>query len=206
MNTREALLKAAHELFLQKGNDFTMQDLADRVGIAKGTVYRFFASKTDIFQELVLKVLDRLDRLLKKLNKNKSNSLERLLGMGHVYIRLYQENPREFALISELDFLTPGLGWAEETPSKLGERSRNLKNQLLQYIREGQEQGLIRRDLDPTLTSLVMSQIVKSFMQSIARAEQNAKLVPLCGFSAEQLIQELFDLLRRALSSEDIRS
>jgi TetR/AcrR family fatty acid metabolism transcriptional regulator len=54
---RETLiLRAAEELFLERGyHDTSIEDIAARVGIAKGTVYLHFASKED----LVLALLER---------------------------------------------------------------------------------------------------------------------------------------------------
>ncbi|GAC1461863.1 MAG: hypothetical protein PVSMB4_20330 [Ktedonobacterales bacterium] len=51
---REALiLRAAEELFLERGyHDTSIEDIAARVGIAKGTVYLHFASKEDLMLAL----------------------------------------------------------------------------------------------------------------------------------------------------------
>ncbi|MGD6901240.1 TetR/AcrR family transcriptional regulator [Bacillus infantis] len=49
MNKREAILETAVELFAEKGYSQTsMQEIADGVGIAKGSLYSFFSSKEDL--------------------------------------------------------------------------------------------------------------------------------------------------------------
>jgi AcrR family transcriptional regulator len=53
--TRQAVLDAAYELFLNQGYSATsMRQIAEKAGIALGGIYNHFAGKDEIFQELVL--------------------------------------------------------------------------------------------------------------------------------------------------------
>lgn len=53
--TRQAIEKAAYELFLEQGYSATsMRQIADRAGIALGGIYNHFAGKDEIFQELII--------------------------------------------------------------------------------------------------------------------------------------------------------
>jgi AcrR family transcriptional regulator len=53
--TRQAVLDAAYNLFLGQGYSATsMRQIAERTGIALGGIYNHFASKDEIFQELVI--------------------------------------------------------------------------------------------------------------------------------------------------------
>jgi len=48
---RKQILEAALVLFLEKGiNGTTMQDIADKAGISKGLIYRYFSSKNEILE------------------------------------------------------------------------------------------------------------------------------------------------------------
>lgn len=199
---RDDLLNAAHQLYLEQGADFTVQELAHKVGIAKGSVYLVFPNKSELIEALLHRALDRLDQILANNTAPNARALDRLLGMGRAYITLYSEYPQEFALIRELDFLTPGLGWAQQGNTVLAQRAQAVKMQLLQHIQQGQIDGSIRTDINPNLVSLVVSQIVKSFIRSLALAEKSHDILSMTGFSAQQLIQELFELLKRALQQE----
>ncbi|MDG4667244.1 TetR/AcrR family transcriptional regulator [Mycobacterium sp. 236(2023)] len=50
---REALLAAAEEVFAERGVEASVADIARRAGVAKGTVFRHFASKEDLIASLV---------------------------------------------------------------------------------------------------------------------------------------------------------
>ncbi|MCF7549359.1 TetR/AcrR family transcriptional regulator [Pseudonocardia sp. WMMC193] len=50
---RELLLAAAEEEFAERGLDASMADIASRAGVAKGTVFRHFATKEDLVAAIV---------------------------------------------------------------------------------------------------------------------------------------------------------
>ena len=53
--TRRAIEEVAYELFLDQGYSATsMRQIADRAGIALGSIYNHFAGKDEIFQELII--------------------------------------------------------------------------------------------------------------------------------------------------------
>ncbi|MBJ7338206.1 TetR/AcrR family transcriptional regulator [Mycolicibacterium sp.] len=50
---RESLLAAAEDEFAERGVEASVADIARRAGVAKGTVFRHFASKEDLIASLV---------------------------------------------------------------------------------------------------------------------------------------------------------
>jgi AcrR family transcriptional regulator len=53
--TRQAVMDAAYRLFLEKGFSATsMRQIAEHAGLALGGIYNHFASKDEIFQELII--------------------------------------------------------------------------------------------------------------------------------------------------------
>jgi AcrR family transcriptional regulator len=50
--TRQAILQAAADLFLEEEGDISMQNVADRAGVSHRTLYRYFPSRKDLFNEV----------------------------------------------------------------------------------------------------------------------------------------------------------
>ena len=50
--TREAILRAATELFLEEDGDISMQNVADRAGVSHRTLYRHYPSRRDLFNKV----------------------------------------------------------------------------------------------------------------------------------------------------------
>ncbi len=60
--SREAIVEAAERLFLERGfGSVTMDELAEAAGVARRTLYNQFASKEEIFREMLLKVSGQLE-------------------------------------------------------------------------------------------------------------------------------------------------
>ncbi len=55
LSKRNALMKAAFELFTEKGREHTsVSEISQRAGVAKGTFYLYFADKEDIVRRLIV--------------------------------------------------------------------------------------------------------------------------------------------------------
>src|ERR1700751_5101067 len=63
--SREAIVDAAQGLFLRRGfGSVSMDELADAAGLARRTLYNQFASKEEIFREMLLRVSRQLESAL----------------------------------------------------------------------------------------------------------------------------------------------
>src|SRR5580700_9751440 len=61
--SREAIVEAAQRLFLERGfGSVSMDELAEAAGVARRTLYNQFASKEEIFREMLLRVSGQLER------------------------------------------------------------------------------------------------------------------------------------------------
>jgi AcrR family transcriptional regulator len=57
---RQLLLSAAARAFAEQGTDVSIAEIAQRAGIAKGTVFRHFATKDDLIAAIMAEMLDSL--------------------------------------------------------------------------------------------------------------------------------------------------
>src|SRR6266545_6125062 len=56
---RANILEAARRVFARKGKAATMADVAGAAGVSQGLAYRYFASKEQIYRELVEQALEQ---------------------------------------------------------------------------------------------------------------------------------------------------
>src|SRR5213082_2157049 len=60
--SRDAIVEAAQRLFLQRGfGSVSMDELAEAAGVARRTLYNQYASKEEIFREMLLGVSGQLE-------------------------------------------------------------------------------------------------------------------------------------------------
>ncbi len=102
--TRERLLAAAQELIEDGGyGAATVAAIAERAGVAAGTLYRHFASKEELFVEVFRAVCSREERAMRAAAAQASGGAgERLATVLATFARRALSNPRlAWALIAE---------------------------------------------------------------------------------------------------------
>ncbi len=77
---RREIVDAAHKIFQkQQYEKTTMQDVMDRLGIAKGTIYHYFNSKEELFEAVIEQtVREYIERMQILLDETDGDALERL--------------------------------------------------------------------------------------------------------------------------------
>ncbi|MGQ0636150.1 MAG: TetR/AcrR family transcriptional regulator [Planctomycetaceae bacterium] len=96
----EEILSAAAKLFAERGYaDADTQELADRVGVGKGTLYRYFASKRELF----LAAADLgMRRLTERVDATLSPAVDPLESMSQAieaYLAFFDEHPEFVELL-----------------------------------------------------------------------------------------------------------
>ena len=94
---RELILRAAKATFAAKGQAAaTIDDVAQRAEVAKGTIYRYFKSKEDLFHVLVEDGLARLARRFRAAIDPGLPADENLRRLTQAYLDFYREEPDYF--------------------------------------------------------------------------------------------------------------
>ncbi len=83
---REALiLQVAEEVLLEKGyHDTSMDEIASRVGISKGTVYLHFPSKEDLVVAIFANDAQKLTRFMDEAMASQQTAREKLVAILHI--------------------------------------------------------------------------------------------------------------------------
>jgi AcrR family transcriptional regulator len=91
---REQILEAAAQLFAEVGFDGAdTQILADRLEVGKGTLYRYFPSKRDLFLATVDRVMRRLRETVDGEIADIADPLDRVSGAVRAYLDFFASNP-----------------------------------------------------------------------------------------------------------------
>jgi AcrR family transcriptional regulator len=100
--TRQALLQAAIKLFGDRGFQGTrVEDITDRVDLAKGAFYNYFDSKETLLAELILEGIELLERnYLAQLPDDGPLSVH-LTEVVRLYGAFYDEHPEYLLLIHQ---------------------------------------------------------------------------------------------------------
>ena len=106
LERREAILAAARDVFFENGiHRATVDEIAARAEVAKGTVYLYFESKETILAHLLMEGLDALrESLAEAYAENLSLSAEqRLRRLCAAYLNFFQHEQYYFRLMMAFD-------------------------------------------------------------------------------------------------------
>lgn len=106
--TRRKLLEAAERIFAELGyHDASIVKITEAAGVGQGTFYLYFASKKEIFDELVLDLNARVRHAMTAAAAEGRTRAEReLLGFG-AFFRFTAEHPALYRIIRQAEFVSP---------------------------------------------------------------------------------------------------
>jgi AcrR family transcriptional regulator len=91
---REAILKVAATMFAKHGYTATdVQWIADRLKISKGTVYRYFPSKQQLFLSAVERGIQQLHAHIESAKRGLGDHIEEIRAAVVAYLQFFKENP-----------------------------------------------------------------------------------------------------------------
>ncbi len=98
--TRNKILDAALDVFYGKGFHLsTVDEIAERAGVGKGTLYRYFANKEKLFNELVQVRLQELERSAMEVLNGDDDVLTMITKYLRIYFEFFDRNSRLYRLI-----------------------------------------------------------------------------------------------------------
>lgn len=155
----QELLNAAAKIFYEKGYEASsLQDIANEVGILKGSIYYYIKTKKDLRDHLVNEVHLNGIRLVKSAAMTKGNPLERLEAVIIAHVTYLCNNMAQTAV------------YLEQFKNVIADSRYDMKRHAYRdvvesVIREGQEEGYIFEDMHPSFTA----QVILSSLNSVSQ-------------------------------------
>lgn len=144
---RGRILAAALKLFARKGFEAAaLEEVARNARLAKGTLYLYFKDKEDLYAQVVLDVLDRLEAFIAECLLSTQGAVDKLQGVARGHILFFTGNRDYFRLFSSL-LTTEAPLVHRRLMSPLLEKRRRLEAFVHELVEEGKREGTIRADL-----------------------------------------------------------
>lgn len=133
----EKVLEAAARLFgTQRFHEVRMEDIAAEAAVGKGTLYRYFADKEELYWALLTHSSAQLSRRLEEVLEPAHGARQQLEAMVEAIIAFFDENPHLFDLIQRAEVHhRPGVA------SPWQQTRDDLLRLLLGLFEAGQRQG-----------------------------------------------------------------
>lgn len=155
---KEEIIYAAMNVFSKNGFEHSkMETIALEAGIGKGTIYGYFSSKRELFEEMICFNMDEYKRELEKIIENQHSFSEKLERWLHYHIMLVDENIDIFQLINSGKILSDSM-------QKRFIKEQNHFLRLVQkMIDKGITKGEIRKNINKEVASICILGAINYF-------------------------------------------
>lgn len=162
----ERVLEAAAELFRTEGYDAaTMQQLADKLGLHKSSLYHYVDGKDDLLEQLTRSAQDTAEAELTAAENDPDNGFLKAVSLAT------EQTLRDVGRTSLVLHQKPGT----PTGDAVVERRRAYDRRLSKLIEEAQSSGTVREDIHPMLlarlTMGMVSWLVEWYDPELSRFE-----------------------------------
>ncbi|HUT84796.1 MAG TPA: TetR/AcrR family transcriptional regulator [Thermodesulfobacteriota bacterium] len=151
---REAIYETAMALFLQKGFDnVTVEDITHQIEIAKGTFFNYFPNKESILLYFMRRHLEEVKDQIPRVIKEAKTTQQKLHCLFSILAKMVVTNEPlvKWVLLESLRLRV----YKKEKK----EVSRKILQSVVEIIREGQESGEIKKNMNPEKIAKIMESI-----------------------------------------------
>lgn len=166
---RRRILEAAFEVSRERGVHVArMEEVAARAQVSKGTLYRFFESKEDLFLEMMIDSYQLAQRAREAAEATMPVSQgaaevlhHRLTGLAKV---LDAVAPRSRVHYQAFGVVADDPSASARLDEFLSSFHRERHEQYEELVRAGQLEGVFRRDVDPSVVAHTIGAVLSGFI------------------------------------------
>ncbi len=189
---RDQIMDTARRLFGERGTtDVSMDEIAAEAGVARSTVYVYFANRDDLLRACVQSMYDRMTDTIAVVVADDASPAERLRGLILGLLERIDESPAFFRLAMATQ-ATPGEGSAA-VGGALMMIGLDMIRVLEELVLAGVAAGDFRVDLDPERAVVLVGQQIYGAL-SVRAGEPDP--IPVA-----QAAEEICDFVRRGLGA-----
>lgn len=139
------ILKSAKALFREKGfHNTKMDEIAQGAGVGKGTLYEYFKSKQEIFDETCIESVKSIREHIEEISKMDSSFKDKIMQLfkegQHSLHEEYEKNPIDY-IMSYKNIIS------EKVLKAMFEHITDMNKIIVEIIEQGKEEGVVKKDI-----------------------------------------------------------
>jgi AcrR family transcriptional regulator len=139
---KNAILKAARKLAFEKGfKSATVDSIAKKAELSKGTIYLYFNSKEDIYFQILLKEIDKFHSFLSDIFDCGGAATDMLKKFSDVYTDAFVKDRELFRIFTVFLLHTNEMNFTEEIANQLLAATLATANIIEKVFKHGIERG-----------------------------------------------------------------
>lgn len=159
------ILDAAFEEFVERGYVATrVEDIADRVGVTKGTIYVYFTTKEELFAAMIRHISTPFEDILARAVRHGGNCADRLRSLIETSYEEITENRRTRELLRFV------IAEGSRFPQFVDQHHQEFIDPLIQHTQEILDEGVRRQEFragPAALADMVVAPMVSMMMRKL---------------------------------------
>ncbi len=199
---REEIISAAEKVFFEKGLVLaTMDEIAERAELSKGTLYLYYKSKEDLYIAAALRGWEILARMFREATSTGEAPLKLLQNLGNAYYQYFLEYRNYYRMSYFYGHREMHSMVSEEMAEQCSLSNQRIWGSVSGAVQLAQDEGLIRRDIKPIEAGVMLWANCDSIMRLI---DQDEKVwLETMGVNLEELFQRSTRLLVEGMLTEE---
>ncbi|MDX2430370.1 MAG: TetR/AcrR family transcriptional regulator [Bacteroides sp.] len=190
---KEEIIQAAEQVFFSKGfEQSTMDDIAEKAELSKGTLYLYFKNKEDLHMAVARKGIILLRSITLNASEGAGNAIEKLQHMGWACVEFSKSHPDQMKSILTLEGLESGsISYTRSDVQNLIYNESTVGT-VIQLVEQGVAEKLIRSDIPAILVAHTLWMSVLSVIRFVSMEEGLFEMLEL---SPENIFKSHFELV-----------
>lgn len=193
---RETILNTAEFLIAKEGfKSMTMDEVALKADVAKGTLYLYFKNKSTLCAAVNARINKQLNEFIKEKMDLYQTGSERILASGTAVIEFSQQNPQKWKAGTELLQLK-----YKDMEDPNVQESLNEANKIVHLLADAYQQGInegtIYSDLDPVSTAIYNRMAINNVFTPTS---EQKSLLELNKISQDHYLSISWNLINRSI-------
>jgi TetR/AcrR family transcriptional regulator len=207
---RELIVDVAEEVFSEHGYvNATMEQIAEKAELGKGTLYLHFKSKSALYLAICERGSGKLNRLMADVLAEDMPGIDMIGKIGMVYLDFIKANPVYFHAFNYYENILNEEKYAKsELAQKCEENAAVSMNLIVRALQAGMQDGSITKDVDPKELALILWSAAKGVlhMAFMKQNKHHMQILDEVNFSLESLVGNFMMLISDGMSTSDQES
>ncbi len=196
---RKSILQAARELFYEHGYQASTIDMiAERAELSKGTIYTYFDSKDELYVSAIIEAFLELEKRLIVTASQDQPVEEKLRALFLAFVDHCLAYKEQLWLGSFFYTDTARKAIPHNLLDEINEYTWKCLDIIIQAVQEGKDKGVLRDDVNATEVSIISWRAAVGLLEMAIAEEENEEDDKMYG----NLFDQAITLILRAITKE----
>ena len=154
---REEILDAAQRVYFEKGlHTATMDEIAEKAELSKGTLYLYYKSKEDLYLAVMMRGMEVLRDMFTKVAESGESAANMITALGDAYLAYFNAHREYFRMLHFLQTPQFHKQVTEEMKESCDVLNRQVWDPVNGILQRGIDEGILRKDLNPVEVGIIL--------------------------------------------------